>query len=254
MGVALAPHRRSRNMAQTRTAKVRGGAKATIDHDEIRRWVEAHGGKPAVVKRTARGSQAGILRVDFPGYSGEKSLEPLSWDDWFARFERANLAFLYQDETGSGRPSRFNKLVGRETVEVSPPGRATRAIKRSVPRRWAKKGARTRAELEQVESRGQRPSRGRAAGGGAGRAGAGARTTARKPSSARATGAATSRRAAGQASSRKPRKAASTRTRGRATGSTGRTAGSSSRSTSATRSERATMRGSSTGRSRARGA
>jgi hypothetical protein len=182
-------------MAQKRTTKVSGGAKATIDHDEIRRWVERHGGKPAVVKGTTRGNQPGILRVDFPGYAGEGSLEPLPWDEWFRRFERASLAFLYQDETGSGRPSRFNKLVGRETVEVSPPGRATRATKRAVPRRWAKKGARTRAELDKIESRAQRPTAKRS-----GRR----RPAAAKGTSVRTTGSSRTKRAT-RASSSRPR-------------------------------------------------
>jgi hypothetical protein len=105
-------------MAQTRS-KVRGGAKATTDHEEIRRWVEQHGGRPATVKRTSRGNQPGILRIDFPGYSGEQSLAPIEWDEWFERFDNANLAFLYQDETGSGRESRFNKLVSRDTVNAT---------------------------------------------------------------------------------------------------------------------------------------
>jgi hypothetical protein len=105
-------------MAQTRS-KVRGGAKATTDHDEIRRWVEQRGGKPATVKRTSRGDQPGVLRIDFPGYSGEQSLAPIEWDEWFERFDNANLVFLYQDETGSGRDSRFNKLVSRDTVNAT---------------------------------------------------------------------------------------------------------------------------------------
>lgn len=140
-------------MPQKRTSEVTGGAKATIDHDEIRTWVESHGGKPAIVKRTRQQAKGpGILRVDFPGFSGERTLEHVSWDEWFDRFEQSELAFLYQDRTGSGRPSRFNKLVGRETVEVSPQGRAERAVKKAVPRRWAKKGARTRRELAEREA------------------------------------------------------------------------------------------------------
>jgi len=105
-------------MAQSTRARAKGGAKATIDHDEIRRWVEERGGKPAVVKRTANGRQPGIRRIDFPGFSGEQSLEELEWDQWFERFDSANLGFLYQDETGSGKPSRFNKLVARESMQA----------------------------------------------------------------------------------------------------------------------------------------
>jgi hypothetical protein len=105
----------------TKRKTVSGSARATIDHDEIRNWVEEHGGEPAMVKRTrsARGTaDSGILRIDFPGYSGEQSLEAIGWDEFFERFENAKLAFLYQDVTGRGGPSRFNKLVKRDSVDV----------------------------------------------------------------------------------------------------------------------------------------
>jgi len=86
-----------------------GTAKRTTDHDEIRRWVEKRGGHPAHVKRSGSEDDPGILRIDFPGYSGEQSLEPVDWDTWFQKFDENELAFLYQDEDGS----RFNKLVRR---------------------------------------------------------------------------------------------------------------------------------------------
>ena len=59
------------------------------------------------------GQAAGVLRIDFPGYSGERSLKPVSWEEWFNTFEDRQLAFLYQDRTASGKTSRFNKLVQR---------------------------------------------------------------------------------------------------------------------------------------------
>ena len=37
-----------------------GEAKATIDHDEIRKWAEARGGKPATVKRTESDGEVGV--------------------------------------------------------------------------------------------------------------------------------------------------------------------------------------------------
>jgi hypothetical protein len=89
-------------------------SRITTDHDEIRRWAESRGGKPATVKRTEKGGEPGILRIDFPGYSGEGSLEEISWDDFFEKFEQEQLAFVYQETTASGEPSRFSKLVRRE--------------------------------------------------------------------------------------------------------------------------------------------
>lgn len=85
----------------------------TTDHDEIRRWVEEHDGKPASVRGTEDDEAAGVLRIDFPGGTGEDQLEHISWDDWFAKFEDQGLAFLYQAEKASGEDSTFFKLVSR---------------------------------------------------------------------------------------------------------------------------------------------
>jgi hypothetical protein len=124
---------RGDDVAETKRT-VKGSAKATIDHEEIRAWAEQHGGRPAAVKSTRRGGTPGILRIDFPGFSGEQSLEEISWDEFFERFEQSQLAFLYQDQTGSGKPSRFNKLVSRDTAEV---GTRKGAAKRSAGKRSA---------------------------------------------------------------------------------------------------------------------
>ena len=94
-----------------------GESKVTTDHEEIRRWVEARGGRPARVKGTGDGSDPGLLRIDFPGGAGEESLEPISWEEWFRKFEENNLAFLYQETKETGEPSTFFKLVDRENIE-----------------------------------------------------------------------------------------------------------------------------------------
>jgi hypothetical protein len=93
-----------------------GAARITTDHEEIRAWVEQRGGVPAHVKRSGDSSDAGILRIDFPGFEGEDTLEPLGWDEWFRAFDENGLAFLHQDETESGEPSRFNKLISRDRI------------------------------------------------------------------------------------------------------------------------------------------
>jgi hypothetical protein len=100
------------------TLRASGSAKSTTNHDEIRDWVESHGGHPATVKRTTKSGQAaGILRIDFPGFSGAETLKPVSWDEWFAVFDQRKLAFLYQD--AKGKQSRFNKLVSRQSSKSS---------------------------------------------------------------------------------------------------------------------------------------
>jgi hypothetical protein len=91
-----------------------GETKKTTDHQEIQRWVEEHGGFPATVARTEKDGEAGVLRIDFPGYSGKDSLERVSWEDFFEKFDEKKLAFLYQDEMRSGQESRFFKFVSRD--------------------------------------------------------------------------------------------------------------------------------------------
>jgi hypothetical protein len=83
-------------------------AKTTTDHGTIRRWVEKHGGRPSRVKKTGNKSDPGILRFDFG--EKEESLEEISWDEFFEKFEENDLALLYQDEGDS----RFNKLIDRK--------------------------------------------------------------------------------------------------------------------------------------------
>jgi hypothetical protein len=78
----------------------------TTDHDEIRRWAEQRGAKPACVRGTGGRSDTGMIRLDFPGYSGARSLQHISWDDWFESFDENKLALLH-------RGDNFNKLVSR---------------------------------------------------------------------------------------------------------------------------------------------
>lgn len=92
----------------------------TTDHAEIKRWVEERGGFPAAVRRTESEDDLGVLRIDFPGYSGEGSLERVEWEDWFDTFETKELAFLHQDQTADGAVSRFNKLVSRSDTSGKP--------------------------------------------------------------------------------------------------------------------------------------
>ena len=85
----------------------------TTDHDTIRRWAEARGARPSRVKATGDTNDPGILRLDFPGYSGEDALERISWEEWFEKFEDQNLALVYQEHTEQGAQSNFNKLIQR---------------------------------------------------------------------------------------------------------------------------------------------
>jgi hypothetical protein len=87
------------------------------DHQEIRQWAEERGASPACVRRTGGGEDVGMIRLDFPGFSGEGSLEHMGWDEWFQKFDESGLALLVQETTAGGERSNFNKLVKRETAE-----------------------------------------------------------------------------------------------------------------------------------------
>lgn len=97
-------------------------ARTTTDHEEIRKWVEQHGGKPAVVKSThghgpghgkSTKTGVGLLRLMFPKAreSEHDNLEEIGWDEFFQQFDDSKLALLYEED------SNFNKLVGRDTAE-----------------------------------------------------------------------------------------------------------------------------------------
>ena len=101
----------------------------TTNHEEIRKWAEERGAKPSCVRGTGGKGDIGMLRLDFPGYSGEDSLEHIDWDDWFAKFDERKLALLYQEETAGGERSNFNKLVSRETADQVEHGKHSRTHK-----------------------------------------------------------------------------------------------------------------------------
>jgi hypothetical protein len=94
-------------------AKAKAKSKTTTDHEEIRRWAERHGGKPAAVKSTHREDDPGIIRIMFPKapHSEHDNLEEISWDEFFKKFDENDLALIYEED------NNFSKLVKRETAE-----------------------------------------------------------------------------------------------------------------------------------------
>lgn len=94
-------------------------SKVTTDHETIRNWAEERSGTPSRVKGTGGDDDVGMIRIDFPGYSGAGKLEPISWDEWFEKFEERGLALIYQEETSNGETSNFNKLVSRDNPKLT---------------------------------------------------------------------------------------------------------------------------------------
>jgi len=114
-------------------------SKVTTDHGEIRRWAEERGAKPSAVIRPESDDDASIIRLDFPGYSGAGSLEEISWDEWFDKFDERRLALLYQEQTAGGEKSNFNEIISRETAKEAE--RGTGGKGRSATPKQASKGA-----------------------------------------------------------------------------------------------------------------
>jgi hypothetical protein len=119
----------TRSRGTKRAQPSRGGAaKSTTDLNEIRRWAEERGGKPVSVAGTAKRGEAGLLRIDFPGYTGADRLQEISWDGWYEKFNESKLKFLYQEKP----ESRFFKLVSRgSSGQRRPSGKQSRSKKRS---------------------------------------------------------------------------------------------------------------------------
>lgn len=200
----------------------------TTDHETIRSWAEERGGLPAEVETTAREGKAGIIRIDFPGFSGEGSLRRISWDEWFQKFDEAGLAFVYEEQTPTGQRSNFNELVARETAEARARGR--RASRRSGERAAGGGSARTRSAAAGGARGSRAAARAPSRGAGGARKGS-ARSASRKgsPSTAaggqrkasRAEAARTTRTRRGGTRGKAPRKARG----GKATGRSGRRGG-----------------------------
>lgn len=84
----------------------------TTNHEVIRLWATDRGGVPAAVAETSSDDDAGLLRIYFPEDGEEDALTEISWDNFFTKFEEANLAFVYDIMT-DGNLSRFSRLVSR---------------------------------------------------------------------------------------------------------------------------------------------
>ena len=93
-------------------------SKTTTDHDEIQKWAEKRGGKPASVQDTEKGGDSGVIRLMFPDskFSDDDNLDEIAWEDWFKQFDANKLALVYQEHTADGKESSFNKLVSRDNA------------------------------------------------------------------------------------------------------------------------------------------
>jgi hypothetical protein len=108
----------------------RGEGFVLEDYDEIRRWVEHHGGRPARLAGTSSGDDPGLIRIWFPGQLVGR-LEPITWEQFFAKMTEKRLALrCWEGERGArpfarivSRPSdRFARDEGQTTTDRSGAG------------------------------------------------------------------------------------------------------------------------------------
>ena len=66
-------------------------SKITTDHDEIRNWIEAHNGLPAIKEK--RDNFRGVIDIVFTDQNAE--YEIISWDEFFDTFDSLNMEFHY---------------------------------------------------------------------------------------------------------------------------------------------------------------
>jgi ferritin-like metal-binding protein YciE len=114
-----------RGSAGGRSKSASNSGNMTTDHDEIRGWAEERGGNPACVQGTGGKGDIGMLRIEFPGKPNAKDakLQPISWDDFFEKFDERGLALVHQETTARGQKSNFNKLVSRQQEKTRTAGR-----------------------------------------------------------------------------------------------------------------------------------
>jgi hypothetical protein len=88
---------------------------STRDHEVIRRWAAKRQAHPATGEATASGPAtvnvndggAGI-RFNFPGTG---SFRPISWEEWFANFDRHLCAFVYETDRPGAKDSNRYRIV-----------------------------------------------------------------------------------------------------------------------------------------------
>ncbi len=102
MGFAISPEQQrrlcERLLANSDPAQ---GEEATKDHDEIFAWAMEHDAVPAEVRRPTFDHQPTALRfLSGEAKSGTPELCPISWEDFFARFDLMRLAVVFDHEMG----------------------------------------------------------------------------------------------------------------------------------------------------------
>lgn len=102
---------------QTTALNVTTDLIVTTDHEEIRSWASRRRGVPAMMAKAQDGQPAGKLLIRFPRHlvpqTDRVKATEIPWGNFFERFDRDNLALLYQEQTTSGHTSYFFRVIER---------------------------------------------------------------------------------------------------------------------------------------------
>jgi hypothetical protein len=85
--------------------------RVTIDHHVIFSWAQRRGAHPSTFEGDER-----PWPLYFNFGSAGSGLEDISWDRFFAEFERATLAFVYRDAAPNGELDDLHEFVKRAAV------------------------------------------------------------------------------------------------------------------------------------------
>ena len=87
--------------------------KTTTDHDEIRTWVDEHGGRPSLRER--KDTMPGIIDINFDTLENNNIEETISWDEFFDIFDSLNMQFRF-DSSGEEKKD-FSYSILSQTEE-----------------------------------------------------------------------------------------------------------------------------------------
>jgi hypothetical protein len=88
--------------------------KMTMDHVIIKKWVEERGGEPASVPFGTPDEEEGVLRIRFKGTDEFERFKPISWSEFFTKFDQSHLAFMYEEDMPDGKISKFFKFISMD--------------------------------------------------------------------------------------------------------------------------------------------
>ena len=82
----------------------------TCDHVEIQRWAYLHGGHPAErLPEILDGEQPVLMFTFNRSQAGDERIIPISWEDFFARFDLLGLSFIAEE--GNSLSTEYKIMV-----------------------------------------------------------------------------------------------------------------------------------------------